>query len=84
MSADKKMRVRRALVKLAACIFVVLSVLYSLGFILSATDPVPGHADAAIVLQGSIAGENARVAGAVPLLKAGTVRPTVTSTPRES
>jgi uncharacterized SAM-binding protein YcdF (DUF218 family) len=84
MSADKKMRVRRALVKLAACIFVVLSVLYSLGFILSSTDPMPGHADAAIVLQGSIAGENARVAGAVPLLKAGTVSLIVISIPRES
>jgi uncharacterized SAM-binding protein YcdF (DUF218 family) len=83
MQPDKKKSFQRRLLWL---IFagILFALLYCLGFLLSATDPLPTHADAAIVLQGSIAGENARIAGAVPLLKAGTVSHLVISIPRES
>ena len=47
-------------------------------------DPLPQHVDAALVLQGSILGENARVEGAVRLLQTGTVSELVLSIPHES
>lgn len=51
---------------------------------LIATDPMPEHADAAIVLQGSIAAEKARIAGAMDLLQRGTVERALLSVPKES
>lgn len=83
MGPDKKRPRRTRLVWLGLTgLFLVL--LYRLGFVLSASDALPSHADAAIVLQGSIAAENARVAGAVPLVRTGTVSRIVLSIPRES
>jgi hypothetical protein len=41
------------------------------GFVLVAGDSVPEHVDAAVVLQGSIASENARTAAAMALLERG-------------
>jgi uncharacterized SAM-binding protein YcdF (DUF218 family) len=83
MKPDKNRPLLRRLIWVGlVCLLLVMA--YHLEFVLSSTDPLPLHADAAIVLQGSIAGENARIAGAVPLLQAGTVKRIVLSIPRES
>jgi uncharacterized SAM-binding protein YcdF (DUF218 family) len=52
--------------------------------LLIANDPLPPRVDAAIVLQGSIAGELARIRGAIDLLKQGHAERLVLSVPRES
>jgi uncharacterized SAM-binding protein YcdF (DUF218 family) len=52
---------------------VVIGGLQCGGYLLIASDTLPAHADAAIVLQGSTLGEKARVAGAMSLLRQGTV-----------
>jgi uncharacterized SAM-binding protein YcdF (DUF218 family) len=83
MKPNKNRSIRTRLLWLAIA-GIVIATFYCLGFLLSASDLLPTHADAAIVLQGSIAGENARIAGAVPLLKAGVVNRIVLSIPRES
>ena len=44
------------------------------GYLLVAEDSVPEHVDAAVVLQGSIASENARTAAAMALLLRGWTR----------
>lgn len=54
------------------------------GYLLVAEDPVPEHVDAAVVLQGSIASENARTATAMALLQRGSANRVVISVPRES
>jgi uncharacterized SAM-binding protein YcdF (DUF218 family) len=41
------------------------------GRLLEASDPLPPHADAAIVLEGSLAGERVRLEGAIQLLRQG-------------
>src|SRR5205823_12419538 len=41
------------------------------GYLLIATDPLPTHVDAAVVLQGSTSAHIARIGGAVHLLRAG-------------
>jgi|SRR5580700_7151431 hypothetical protein len=51
---------------------------------LIASDPVPGHVDAAIVLQGSIAAEKVRIAGAIALLRRGVADRVLLSVPKES
>jgi len=51
---------------------------------LVAPDSLPQHVDVAVVLQGSVAGENARIAGAVTLLKLGVANQLVLSVPKES
>lgn len=52
--------------------------------LLTANDPPPGPVDGAIVLQGSVIGEKARLAGAINLLKQGTAGRILLSVPRES
>ena len=52
--------------------------------LLIANDAPPGHVDAAIVLQGSIAAEKVRIAGAVSLLRSGVSDRILLSVPRES
>src|SRR5258706_6746227 len=52
--------------------------------LLIASDPAPGHVDAAIVLQGSIAAEKARIDGAVNLLRRGIADRVLLSVPKES
>jgi hypothetical protein len=54
------------------------------GFLLVAGDSVPEHVDAAVVLQGSIASENARTAAAMALMQRGTANRVAISVPRES
>lgn len=54
------------------------------GYVLVAGDSVPDHVDAAVVLQGSIAAENARTAAAMALLQRGSANRIAISVPRES
>jgi uncharacterized SAM-binding protein YcdF (DUF218 family) len=53
------------------------------GYLLVAGDTVPEHVDAAVVLQGSIASENARTAAAMALLQRGSANRVAISVPRE-
>jgi len=52
--------------------------------LLIAEDPTPQHVDAAIVLQGSIVAQKARIAGAMNLLQRGVVDRVLLSVPKES
>lgn len=54
------------------------------GYLLIASDSLPAHLDAAVVLQGSTAGEKVRLAGAMQLLQQGTVGRVLLSLPKES
>ncbi len=54
------------------------------GYLLIRRDALPDHADSAVVLQGSITGEKARIAGAVSLLQQGKVNRVLLSIPKES
>jgi len=54
------------------------------GYLLMASDPLPGHLEAAVVLQGSIGGEMVRISRAVELLQLGVVDRVLVSVPRES
>jgi uncharacterized SAM-binding protein YcdF (DUF218 family) len=51
---------------------------------LIASDPAPQHVDAAILLQGSIAAEKVRIAGAINLLQQGVADRALLSVPKES
>jgi uncharacterized SAM-binding protein YcdF (DUF218 family) len=79
-----KSRRRSILWLLLLCVLGVLSLLRWGGDLLVTCDPLPPHADAAIVLQGSIAGQIARVAGAAQLLRQGIAAQAVLSVPKES
>ncbi len=68
----------------AAAIVVVLCLLLWGKDLLIASDPLPEHFDAAIVLQGSIAAEKVRIAGAMGLLQSGRAIRAMVSVPRES
>lgn len=54
------------------------------GNLLIATDPVPSHVDAAVVLQGSVRGEKARLAGAIGLVQRGVANRVLLNVPKES
>ncbi|MGB9362872.1 MAG: YdcF family protein [Candidatus Sulfotelmatobacter sp.] len=54
------------------------------GDLLIASEPLPDHVDAAIVLQGSTVGEKARIEGALNLLRRGVVGRVLLSVPKES
>jgi uncharacterized SAM-binding protein YcdF (DUF218 family) len=69
---------------LAAAIVIVLCLLRWGDSLLIASDPPPGHVEAAIVLQGSIAAEKARIVGAVGLLQRGVADRVIVSVPKES
>jgi uncharacterized SAM-binding protein YcdF (DUF218 family) len=69
---------------LAAAIVIVLCLLRWGDSLLIASDPPPGHVEAAIVLQGSIAAEKARIVGAVGLLQRGVADRVMVSVPKES
>jgi DUF218 domain len=89
MSAPARPVFRAALFRvlrwlLAAAIVVVVYLLLCGKGLLIASDPLPEHFDAAIVLQGSIAAEKARVAGAMGLLRSGRASRALLSVPRES
>jgi uncharacterized SAM-binding protein YcdF (DUF218 family) len=68
----------------AAGVAIAFCVLYGGGHLLIASDPQPGHVDAAIVLQGSMAAEKARIAGAINLLQRGIADHALLSVPKES
>lgn len=63
---------------------VVLCLLNWGGYLLVARDSVPEHVDAAVVLQGSVASENARTAAAMELLQRGAANRVAISVPKES
>lgn len=67
-----------------AVLVILFSLLHWGGRHLVASDPLPAHVDAAIVLQGSITGEKARIAGAVPLLRQNIASRMLVSIPKES
>jgi len=69
---------------LAAAIVVVVCLLLWGGDLLIASDSPPDRVDAAIVLQGSIAAEKARIAGAMDLLRRGVAGRALLSVPKES
>ena len=67
-----------------AAVAIVISLLRWGGYLLIASDPLPPHVDAAVVLQGSIAGEIARIAGAMRLLQQGGASRVLLSVPEQS
>jgi uncharacterized SAM-binding protein YcdF (DUF218 family) len=54
------------------------------GYLLAHSDPLPAHVDAAVVLQGSLRGERARIAGAMELLRQGKADRMLLSVAQES
>src|ERR1035438_4480187 len=76
-----RLRVLRWLIAVA---IVILCLLLWGEDLLIASDPQPAHADAAIVLQGSIAAEKVRIAGAIDLLHRGVVDRVLLKGPKES
>ena len=78
LSARSK-RVAVAVGTIILLVFVLLS-----GRLLVKEGNLPAQADGAIVLQGSIPGENVRVRGAIELLQEGKVSQVMLSLPRES
>jgi uncharacterized SAM-binding protein YcdF (DUF218 family) len=77
------------LLRLLSWLFVaVAAILLCLGWwggnLLIASDPLPAHVDAAIVLRGSISGEMARVAGAMQLAQQGVAGRVLLSVPNRS
>ena len=72
---------------LTALLAIAAGVLFLLrwgGELLVSSDKLPGHVDAAVVLQGSMIGEIARAAGAVRLLQQGIPAQAVLSVPAHS
>jgi hypothetical protein len=69
---------------LLAFVLFFLAVLRWGGYLLIGTDSLPVHADGAVVLQGSIISEDARIAGAVHLLQRGVVDKVLLSIPKTS
>lgn len=69
---------------LAVAIVCAIFVLLWGGDLLISSDPEPQHVEAAIVLQGSIAAEKVRIAGAINLLQRGIADRALLSVPRES
>jgi hypothetical protein len=68
----------------AAVLVIILAALGWGDDLLIAPDPTPGHVDGAVVLQGSIIGYNARLAGAIDLVERGTADRVLLSLPKES
>jgi uncharacterized SAM-binding protein YcdF (DUF218 family) len=69
---------------LAVAIVIAVCLLRWGGDLLISSDPEPQHVDAAIVLQGSIAAEKVRIAGAINLLQRGIADRALLSVSRES
>jgi uncharacterized SAM-binding protein YcdF (DUF218 family) len=65
-------------------IAIALGLFFWGGDLLVASDHVPDHADAAVVLQGSVVAEKTRIAGAISLLQRGVTSRVVLSIPSES
>src|ERR1700680_3721103 len=84
MSSPVRPLLRAWLWLLTAAAVIVLCLLRWGDDLLLASDPPPAHADAAIVLQGSIVAEKARIAGAINLLQRGVAGRILLSVPKES
>jgi uncharacterized SAM-binding protein YcdF (DUF218 family) len=69
---------------LAAAVIIALGLLRWGGSLLIASDAPPGHVDAAIVLQGSMVAEKARIGGAMDLLRRGLADRALLSVPKKS
>lgn len=69
---------------LGILVLVALGFLHWGGNLLVATDPLPGHVNAAVVLHGSVASEKARVAAAMAMLQRGAADRVALSVPTES
>jgi len=69
---------------LALLVVAILGLLYWGSNLLIAVDPLPAHVDAAVVLQGSIVAEKARLAGAVSFLQRGIADRVLVIIPKES
>lgn len=67
-----------------ALVALVVSLLQWGGDLLISDDPLPSQVDGAVVLQGSILGERARVAGAVNLFREGITDRILLSVPKET
>jgi hypothetical protein len=80
----KTIWLRRASWILGSVLTLVLCLLRWGGYWLVADGPLPDHLDGAVVLQGSILGEKARLAGAVQLLQQDRASRMLLSVPRES
>jgi uncharacterized SAM-binding protein YcdF (DUF218 family) len=75
---------RRWVLASVSIVLIVAAVLYWGGSFLVVTTALPAHAQAAVVLQGSIVGEKARLDGALQLAAQGRVDRVLVSVPRES
>lgn len=66
-------------------VFLLIAITLLLGGsnLLISKDPIPSHVDAVVVLQGSILGEQARLAGAIDLLKRGVADRLLLNIPKE-
>jgi uncharacterized SAM-binding protein YcdF (DUF218 family) len=69
---------------LSTVLVALLCLLHWGGYLLIASDPLPQHLDSAVVLQGSIAGEAARIPRAIELLQQGVAERILLSVPGES
>ncbi len=77
----KRIWLRALLIPLLMIAAMVLFLMRWGGELLVSSDPLPAHVDAAVILQGSMLGEIARVAGAVRLLQRGIPAQAVLSVP---
>ena len=77
-------RFRYAIWMFIVAVVVIAGFLQWGGYLLISDDPLPVHVDSAVVLQGSVPGERARVAGAIELLRRGTTSRILVSVPKES
>jgi uncharacterized SAM-binding protein YcdF (DUF218 family) len=84
MSATASLQFRKLRWLLAAAIVIAVCLLALGGNLLIASNPTPRHAEAAIILQGSIAAEKVRIGGAMELLRQGIVDRALLSVPKES
>jgi DUF218 domain-containing protein len=74
----------KSLSLLLAVFVFVLSVIRFGGYLLVANDPLPGHADAAVALQGSIVAQSVRIDHTISLLRLGVVPQAILSVPTKS
>jgi uncharacterized SAM-binding protein YcdF (DUF218 family) len=84
MSSPTMRLVRRAAWLLAGGTALIFCFMAWGGNLLVASDPLPEHLDAAVVLQGSIVAEKARLAAAINLLQRGVADRVLLSVPKES
>jgi uncharacterized SAM-binding protein YcdF (DUF218 family) len=80
----KPAKLRLLLVWLLSTAAVLFTLMRWGGYLLISNDPLPPHADVAVVLQGSILAEQERLRGAVQLLQEARVTQILVSIPKES